>query len=316
MPALGGADRDSNGVGQDDRRMLRYLIPAGLAVLLVATIFVIATSTGASGSRSASSHAAPGGKQLPLYWTVRRGQTFAQIAKKTGLSIAQLKALNPSTDPRSILPGERLELRQHPPAPPHPKHLGPQFWTLRSGQSFGSIAAKTGKSIIEARASEPAAEGHHPAARRSGKTAPLSRFLAVAEMREPVRRRAYVPALVRQSLRRQHVAQRDPARRHRAALHPVAMQPAAGHRSRSPLRPPAVSVDPRQHLVEVRALCQDRSALDHRPPTGAVGTAASPERRSPPRPSAVAGRLVDHRRRRRRMSHIGRTTTTRTTATM
>lgn len=130
MPALGGADRDSNGVGQDDRRMLRYLIPAGLAVLLVATIFVIATSTGASGSRSASSHAAPGGKQLPLYWTVRRGQTFAQIAKKTGLSIAQLKALNPSTDPRSILPGERLELRQHPPAPPHP----PSTWDLNSGR--------------------------------------------------------------------------------------------------------------------------------------------------------------------------------------
>jgi len=148
MSALGGSPLDSSGGERGDRRVLRYLIPAGLVVLLVAMIVVIASSTGGSqgGSSSAGSRAADGGK-LPLYWTVRRGQTYAQIAKKTGLSIAQLNTLNPSTDPRSLVPGRRLKLRLDSPVP-HPKPLGPRFWTVRSGQSFGSIAAKTAQSIV------------------------------------------------------------------------------------------------------------------------------------------------------------------------
>ncbi len=148
MSALGGSPLDSSGGERDDRRVLRYLIPAALVVLLVAMIVVIASSTGGSqgGSSSAGSRAADGGK-LPLYWTVRRGQTYAQIAKKTGLSIAQLNTLNPSTDPRSLVPGRRLKLRLDSPVP-HPKPLGPRFWTVRSGQSFGSIAAKTAQSIV------------------------------------------------------------------------------------------------------------------------------------------------------------------------
>jgi LysM repeat protein len=32
------------------------------------------------------------------------------------------------------------------PLPP-PKPLGPRYWTVRSGQSFGSIAARTGHDI-------------------------------------------------------------------------------------------------------------------------------------------------------------------------
>ncbi len=146
MSALGGSHLDSSGGERDDRRVLRYLIPAALVVLLVAMIVVIASSTGGSQAGSAGSRPADGGK-LPLYWTVRRGQTYAQIAKKTGLSIAQLNALNPSTDPRSLLPGRRLKLRLDSPVP-HPKPLGPRFWTVRSGQSFGSIAAKTAQSIV------------------------------------------------------------------------------------------------------------------------------------------------------------------------
>lgn len=146
MSALGGAHLHSRGGEHDDRRVLRYLVPAGLGVSLVAMIVVIATSVGGSSSGSGNSLAAAG-RNLPYYWTVRRGETYSQIAKRTGLSVDQLNRLNPNTDPRSLVPGERLELRLRP-VPPRPTRLGPRFWTLHSGESFGSIAAKTGQSIV------------------------------------------------------------------------------------------------------------------------------------------------------------------------
>jgi LysM repeat protein len=81
-------------------------------------------------------------RRLPPYWTVRPGDTLTIISRRTGLSIDQLERYNPNTDPQSLLPGERLRLSAHPPRH-RPKPLGPRFWTVRSGESFGSIAAKT-----------------------------------------------------------------------------------------------------------------------------------------------------------------------------
>lgn len=77
---------------------------------------------------------------MPPYWTVRPGDTLAQIADKTGVSVVQLQAFNPQVDPSTLLAGQRLNLWRHPPRPPAP----PRFWTVRAGQSFGFIAAKTG----------------------------------------------------------------------------------------------------------------------------------------------------------------------------
>jgi LysM repeat protein len=74
---------------------------------------------------------------------VHPGDTYAQISMKTGLSIDQLEAFNRNVDPLSLRPGQRLSLWPHPP-PPRPKPPGPQFWTVRRGDSFGLIAAKTG----------------------------------------------------------------------------------------------------------------------------------------------------------------------------
>jgi LysM repeat protein len=73
---------------------------------------------------------------------VRQGDTVASIADRTGLSVGQIEAYNPTVDPQSIMPGERLLLRAHPPKP-RTKPPGPRFWTVRSGESFGSIAAAT-----------------------------------------------------------------------------------------------------------------------------------------------------------------------------
>ena len=130
----------------DGRTALYYLVPVGLiaAILLVG---VIAVST-LSGSDDAADEAkaAQAARKLPPYWTVKRGDTYSRIAQRTGLSLEQLETFNPRTDPTTIVPGQRIKLRLHAPKP-RPKPLGPKFWTVRTGQSYGSIAAKTGKPI-------------------------------------------------------------------------------------------------------------------------------------------------------------------------
>jgi LysM repeat protein len=130
------------------RGIPRQVVPAALIALLASVIVVVVTSTGGSNPTSSSS-SQPGrvARKLPPFWTVRSGETYSRIARRTGLSVAQLEALNPTIDPYSLVPGERLRLRAYTPRPQH-KRLGPRYWTVRAGESFGSIAAKTGKSIV------------------------------------------------------------------------------------------------------------------------------------------------------------------------
>ena len=125
-------------------RIARYFAPAALAILIAAIVVVVVGSAGSSDTHRSSRHAS--GHRIPPYWTVRPGDTFAQISSKTGLTIDQLEAFNPYTNPYALTPGERVNLWQHPPppTPPPPKPLGPRFWTVRPGESLGSIAAATG----------------------------------------------------------------------------------------------------------------------------------------------------------------------------
>ncbi|MEA2155687.1 MAG: hypothetical protein QOE11_1827 [Solirubrobacteraceae bacterium] len=120
-----------------------YVIPAGLVVLVIAMIAAVVLTLGGSDrpgvARSATLH-------LPPYWTVHAGESYSQIAQKTGLSVDQLETFNPYTNPATIVPGQRLKLRLHVPRP-RPKPRGPRFHTVRSGESFGSIAARTHHSI-------------------------------------------------------------------------------------------------------------------------------------------------------------------------
>lgn len=127
---------------QPPGRRRRYLAPIALAILLAAVILVVLGGSGRSGPTT-SSHAV---RHLPPYWTVRPGDTFAQIAQETGLTVAQLEAFNPNSGPGSLEPGQRLNLWAHPPPPPKPPPL-PMFWTVKAGQSFGSIAAATGVNL-------------------------------------------------------------------------------------------------------------------------------------------------------------------------
>lgn len=130
-------------------RISHYLVPAALALLVGVLVLVVVTSMGGSSRRSSSASALDAKlRHLPQYWTVRPGDSFALIGQKTGLKISQLEAFNPSVDPRGLAAGTRLNL--HPPGPkaaPHPPWPKPHWWTVKSGESFGSIAAKTGISI-------------------------------------------------------------------------------------------------------------------------------------------------------------------------
>jgi LysM repeat protein len=119
-----------------------YVIPAILAALFVAILAAVVISLSGGGDP----RAAAATRQLPVYWTVHAGESYSQIAQKTGLSVDQLETFNPYTNPATIVPGQRLKLRLHVPFPkPRPK--GPVFHTVRTGESFDSIAATTHHSV-------------------------------------------------------------------------------------------------------------------------------------------------------------------------
>lgn len=132
--------------------MLWCLGLIGLIVLFVVVTITIAMSLGGSSGSASSAEAAP--RNLAPYWTVRTGDTYTRIARRTGLSIDQLETFNPYTDPSALNPGQRVKLRLKAP-PPAPKRLGPRYWKVRSGQSFGSIAASTGRPISVLRSLNP-----------------------------------------------------------------------------------------------------------------------------------------------------------------
>jgi len=147
MPGLAGAPDRNGGVGDDDRRHLAYLILGALAILFCTIIVVAITSLGGDDEgASAAAERLAQRNDLPVYWTVKRGDTYVLIAHKTGLTVDELETFNPKIDPSAIQPGQRLKLRAKVP-PPKPKPLGPKWVTVRTGDSFGSIAADTGKPI-------------------------------------------------------------------------------------------------------------------------------------------------------------------------
>jgi LysM repeat protein len=121
-------------------------------LLAVCAVVVIIVRSPPQFLRAAPTHAArhAPARRLPPYWTVRPGDSLGLIAAKTGLSTDLLQAYNPSANPNALTPGQRLNLWRYPPRPPKPKAKppGPMFWTVRAGQSFGSIATATGINIV------------------------------------------------------------------------------------------------------------------------------------------------------------------------
>lgn len=155
MRGPAGAPDGMEVVGNDDPRYLAYLILGGLAILFC-TIVLVTISSISSDDEPANTAAERQARlrDLPVYWTVRRGDTYVRIAQRTGLTVEELETFNPYVDPSTIRPGQRLKLRLKVP-PPKPKPLGPKSVVVRTGDSFGSVAAKTGKSITRLRQLNP-----------------------------------------------------------------------------------------------------------------------------------------------------------------
>lgn len=140
MPGLAAAPQKTGGTG-DGGNTTAYLVLVGLVILLVATAVVAATTL--TGSETASgTEAAKPARKLPVYWKVHTGDSYQSIAERTGLTVEQLETFNPYVNPDTIQPGDRLQLRARVPAP-KPKPPGPRFYTVRSGDTFASIAQKT-----------------------------------------------------------------------------------------------------------------------------------------------------------------------------
>ncbi len=89
-----------------------YAAPA--AFLLAATIAVLLIRAGfESGGDAAvtTTVAATTGQTSPRYWTVRAGDTYAVIAKATGVSVVRIEHLNPGVSSTSLLIGQRIRVR-------------------------------------------------------------------------------------------------------------------------------------------------------------------------------------------------------------
>jgi LysM repeat protein len=128
----------------------RLLAPLLLLAVAGAIALIVSNPPNLAGPAATHGERAAAGRRPPPYWTVRPGDTLAQISADTGLSVDLLQAYNPTVNPLALTPGERLNLWRTPPKPPAAKRKppGPMFWRVGSGQSFGSIAASTGINIV------------------------------------------------------------------------------------------------------------------------------------------------------------------------
>ena len=149
---------------------LWYIVPVAFLVAVLAVGgMAVSTLSGTDRQRGGR-----GGDRRPAAVLDRQGGRHVLGHRaETGLSLAQLEAFNPRTNPTTIRPGQRIKLREKVPAQA-PKPLGPKFWKVRHGQSFGSIAAATGKPIDTADRAQPAPEAGGAQARRPRAVAPLS----------------------------------------------------------------------------------------------------------------------------------------------
>ena len=94
----------------------RYVAPA--AFLLAVTIAVVLIRAGMNaGSKptparsSTATTAAPLRRPARRYWTVRAGDTFAVISSRTGVPVATIARLNPSSSSTSLHIGQKVRLR-------------------------------------------------------------------------------------------------------------------------------------------------------------------------------------------------------------
>jgi LysM repeat protein len=114
-------------MGAQRQISLRILAPAALALFSVLFLVIVFSSLDgdedssrpatrrsepASERRERSSEQDGEARSTRRTYVVEPGDTLAEIAAETGVPIDELLALNPSLDPRSLVTGQRIKLRE------------------------------------------------------------------------------------------------------------------------------------------------------------------------------------------------------------
>jgi LysM repeat protein len=97
----------------------RVLAMTALIVGFIVLVVAIGASLGgdssdSNGKRPAGQVTRKGGdgkREAVGAYVVQNGDTLTSIAHKTGVSVAQIQALNPGVDPQILISGEKLKLR-------------------------------------------------------------------------------------------------------------------------------------------------------------------------------------------------------------
>jgi LysM repeat protein len=97
----------------------RFLALAGLIAAVVAIVVVAAGTDLHSSSKDKGGHQAQAHQEQhkkprtkAKKYVVQSGDTLTSIAHKTGLTVAELQALNPEVDPQILIAGETLKLQK------------------------------------------------------------------------------------------------------------------------------------------------------------------------------------------------------------
>jgi LysM repeat protein len=103
------------------RRGARFLAPIALIAAVVGVYVIVhgqlgrthasATTNAPSSVRTTTARPASttsGSSRTPRTYTVKANDTYSSIAEKTGVSVAELEALNPNVSANSLHPGEHI----------------------------------------------------------------------------------------------------------------------------------------------------------------------------------------------------------------
>jgi LysM repeat protein len=105
------------------RNPARYIAPLALAAAITATYLIVHHAVANKHSSTTTptvqttdtvlgtSHSRPTVSKAKFY-VVKPGDSLSGIAAKTGVSMATIEALNPSVNPNTIQPAQRLRLRR------------------------------------------------------------------------------------------------------------------------------------------------------------------------------------------------------------
>lgn len=124
-PAPTGALRGARRPGQMKRKRSWFARFLALVALIAAVIAVIVVASNTDlhnssnkGKSTNAGHAKQHKKQpkkprtKAKTYEVQSGDTLTSIAQKTGISVAEIQALNPEVDPQTLIAGEVLKLQK------------------------------------------------------------------------------------------------------------------------------------------------------------------------------------------------------------